>query len=75
MEPYFRFLQSNDTQEGVLEEPHTQSKTVCTWHKDDFYGTVNAKKSISAGMFLFFVAYTLFVMVRNTKKDTGVSIF
>ena len=66
----FRYLQE---EEKTLEEPHTQSKITCTWHKDEFYGASSAKKSVSAGMFILFLAYTLFVFLRTTKKETSVS--
>lgn len=55
------------------EEPHTESKIKCTWHKDEFYGAANAKKSVSAAMFILFLGYTMFVLLRQQKKETSVS--
>jgi hypothetical protein len=61
---FFRFLQ---------EEPHPDSKITCVWHKDEFYAAASAKKSVGAAMFIFFLAYTMFVLLKHTKKDTAVS--
>ena len=46
----------------------------CTWYKDDFFDTAANKKAISAQMFILFVVYTAFVLLRHKFKDTGVSI-
>ena len=67
---FLRLLQEDDQ---TLEAPHTQSKITCTWSKEEFYGAASAKKSVSAGMFILFLAYTLFVFLRTTKKETSVS--
>lgn len=66
----FRHLAHED---GVQEEGHTDSRITCNWHKEEFYGTANAKKSISAGMFILFLGYTLFVLLKQSKKETAVS--
>ena len=70
---FLRALQELATSEPELEEAHTNSKITCTWYKDEFYGASSSKKSVSAGMFILFLGYTMFVLMRQTKKDTSVS--
>jgi hypothetical protein len=68
MDP-FRHLAHEEGHPETGEEPHSNSRITCVWHKDDFYGTAAAKKSVGAGMFLLFVGYTAFVALRQLKKD------
>ena len=61
----------------MTSEPAIEKNYDCVWRKEDFFATANAKESIGVIMFLFFLAYTLLVFLRekNQHNDMGVKLF
>ena len=65
----------NDTFSGQIgTSSHPLDSYHCIWTKADFYATVKAKKAISAGLFILFMAYTVLVMLRHKNRAESLAL-
>jgi len=46
----------------------------CTWRRSEFFSTAQAKKAVSAAMFILFLVYTTLVYLKHKNKTKGIGI-